>query len=66
MYHRLKGSLVKIIHNDGSRIIVTIGRVIDYDEDIKTISIKTLEGVELYINALKIDKLQVLDEVQDD
>ena len=62
MYEKLVGKQVKIVHEDGDRIIVTNGIIQAYDDSIKTIQIfSEYTKKDSYINAKTIQKLEVLD-----
>jgi len=60
MYNEIVNEQVKIIHKDGDRTEVSIGILLSYDEDVKTLKIEKSSGKIVYISALAIDKLEVL------
>lgn len=59
LYKKIVGSVVKIIHRDGSRITVTNGVLEEYDDNINTLMVKSNTGKQVFINASSIDKLEV-------
>ena len=61
MYEELKSKNVKIVHRDGDRIEISIGELVEFDSDLKTLKIIKSSGKIVYINALSIDKLEVLE-----
>ena len=66
MYNRLKNSKIKVIHSDGSGWSITQGILIDYDEKLHTLRVHDdKKGHDIYINALKIHKLEVLNDNSD-
>lgn len=62
MYDKIIGAICKIVFLDGNKISVIRGKILDWDENIKTIYIKTSEGRELYIAASQIQKLELNNE----
>lgn len=63
MYSKLVGSKVKVVHRDGDNIAVTVGEVLEWDDDIKTLCVfREDRKRRIFINAAAIDKLEELEE----
>jgi len=63
MYKKLKNSRIKIVFSDGSGWGMSQGILTDYNEELQTLIIHDeKKGHDIYINAKKIHKLEVLQE----
>lgn len=60
MYNELVGQTIKIVHRDGDRIEISIGDLEEYDSELKTLKIIKSSGKIVFINAMAIDKLEVV------
>ncbi len=61
MYESIKTKTIKVVHKDGERVEISVGVLLDYDADVKTLKIQKSSGKIIFINALIIDKLEVLE-----
>lgn len=61
MYEQLINKHCKIVHKDGERSEVSTGELIEFNSELKTLKIEKSSGRVVFINALAIDKLEVLE-----
>lgn len=62
MYERLINKRCKIVFLDGTKVAVVKGLIKEYSQELKTILLTDSEDKEIYISALQIQKLEVLEE----
>ena len=62
MYEKLINKNIKIVFLDGNQTIIHKCYVNNYDVELKTFDLTTLDkGVEIFVPAIKITKIEVLD-----